>query len=74
MAEQTEAATEPRYAYIEVCLSERDSNAMVLVGAVSVALRRAGVSTDEVSEFIREATSGDYDHLLQTCIRWVSVS
>jgi hypothetical protein len=34
-------------------------------------MRRAGVPKEERDEFAREATSGDYDHLLQTCVRWV---
>jgi hypothetical protein len=25
----------------------------------------------EIEEYIAEATSGDYDHLLQTTMRWV---
>lgn len=28
----------------------------------------------EIDQFRKEATSGDYDHLLQTCMRWVDVS
>ena len=36
-------------------------------------MRRAGVPTVEVEEFLDEATSGDYDLLLRTCMRWVSV-
>jgi hypothetical protein len=27
----------------------------------------------EIEEFLAEATSGDYDHLLQTVVRWVSI-
>jgi hypothetical protein len=37
------------------------------------ALRDAGASEEEVSRFHAEATSGDYDNLLQTCMRWVHV-
>ena len=29
---------------------------------------------DLVDEFTKEATSGDYDHLLQTCMDYVEVS
>lgn len=28
---------------------------------------------DEIAEFRERATSGDYDHLLITCMKWVSV-
>lgn len=63
-----------RYPDVEVELSEMDGNAFVLMGAVSKALRRADVSTSEIDEFRTEAMSGDYDNLLQTCMRWVAVS
>jgi len=29
------------------------------------------VPQDEIDAFFAEATSGDYDHLLQTTMRWV---
>lgn len=63
-----------RYPDVEVELSEMDGNAFVLMGAVSKALRRADVSASEINEFRTEAMSGDYDNLLQTCMRWVAVS
>jgi hypothetical protein len=44
------------------------------MGTVSAALRRAGVSSEEIQQYIEESTSGDYDHLLQTAMRWVNVS
>lgn len=65
---------EVRYPDIEVDLTERDGNAFAILGAVSKALRRAGVSEEERKEFKKEATSGDYDHLLLTAMRWVEVS
>jgi hypothetical protein len=36
-------------------------------------LKKAGASPVEVDEFQQEAMSGDYDHLLQVCMRWVNV-
>jgi hypothetical protein len=32
---------------------------------------RLGCRKDEIDEYYAEATSGDYDHLLQTTMRWV---
>jgi hypothetical protein len=32
------------------------------------------VPDSEVAEFTKEATSGDYDNLLQTCMRWIHVA
>lgn len=64
--------SEPRFPEIEVELD--DGNAFAILGTVRRALRRAGVSQEEIKEFSDEATSGDYDHLLQTAMAWVEVS
>ena len=64
----------PKYPGIEVELVGHDGNAFAIMGRVRRALRAAGVSKEEVDEFIAECTSADYDHLLQTCVKWVSVS
>ena len=63
----------PRYPNITVELTGHDGNAFYILGKVAKALRRNGVSTEEVEAFLTEAKSGDYDHLLQTCMRWVEV-
>ena len=67
-------ATTPKYPDIEVQLSGNDGNAFAVLGAVTRALKRAGVPADDVKAFTDEATSGDYDHLLSTCMRWVEVA
>lgn len=63
---------EVKYPDIEVELVGRDGNAMAILGRVTQAMRRAGVPKPEVDAFFEEATSRDYDHLLQTCMRWVT--
>lgn len=63
-----------KYPDIKVKLTGRDGNAFAILGAVISALRRAGVPKEEQNAFQEEATSGDYDHLLQTCMKWVEVS
>lgn len=63
-----------RHPEIHVRLTGQDGNAFAVLGAVSKALRRAGVPQEECSAFMKEATAGDYDHLLATCMRWVVVS
>jgi hypothetical protein len=63
---------EVRYPEVEVPMIGEDGNALAIIGRVSKALGRAGVSPEEVEEFKNEAMSGDYDELLQTVIRWVS--
>jgi hypothetical protein len=65
---------DPKYPDIEVPLTGQDGNGFFIIGRVGMALRKAGVDQAEVTEFRKEAMSGDYDHLLQTCMRWVSVS
>lgn len=64
---------EVKYPEIEVDLVGQDGNAFVILGAVRRAMRRAGVSSEEIDSFDDEATSGDYDHLLSTCMEWVTV-
>lgn len=63
-----------RYPNIKVELVGHDGNAFAIMGTVSRALRRAGVSEEEVNLYLKESRSGDYDHLLQTALSWVEVS
>jgi hypothetical protein len=61
-----------RHPEVVVQLTGQDGNAYAILGTVRQALREAGHAGD-IAEFFAEATSGDYDHLLQTCMRWVTV-
>ena len=74
----TQSTTVPRHTDIAVTLTGDewtvDGNALEVLGAVQAALRSAGVPDAEVRGFHAEATAGDYDHLLQTAMRWVHVS
>lgn len=67
------AINEVRYPDVTVQLVGRDGNAFAVLGAVRLALRRAGHGPAVLQEFTDEATSGDYDHLLCTAMRWVNV-
>ena len=62
-----------KYPEIVVQLSGEDGNAFSIIGRVSKALRRAGVASTEVDKFTTDAMSGDYDHVLQTAMKWVEV-
>lgn len=64
---------EPKYPHITVSLVGEDGNAFMVLGLVSKALRRGGVSDEERKAFFDEAMAGDYDHLLQTVMAWVNV-
>jgi hypothetical protein len=66
-----EDPTQPRYPDIQVQLSGQDGNAFAILGRTTGALRQAGLPQDEIDDYFAEATSGDYDHLLQTTMRWV---
>lgn len=58
---------------VSVSLTGEDDNAFSIIARVSRAMRKAGYS-DMVEEYVTEATAGDYDHLLQTTMRWVDIS
>jgi Domain of unknown function (DUF4314) len=66
-----EDPTQPRYPEVQVQLSGQDGNAFAILGRTTAALRAAGVPQEEIDAFFAEATSDDYDHLLQTTMAWV---
>ena len=45
-----------------------DGNAFNLMGKFSQAARRQGWSKAEIDEVLKDARSGDYDHLLQVLL------
>lgn len=63
----------PRYPDVQVRLVGEDGNAFAILGRTKRALQQAGASPDDVAAFLREATAGNYDHLLATVLRWVDV-
>lgn len=64
----------PKYPDVHVQLGGGDGNAYAVLAAVERGLKKAGVDQSERTAFFDEATSGDYDNLLATAIRWVEVS
>lgn len=46
-----------------------DGNAFSIIAAGTKELKRQG-RRDEVAAFTAEATSGDYDNVIQTLLRW----
>jgi hypothetical protein len=70
-----ELSADVRYPDVHVQLTERDGNAFAILAAVTSALRsQAHVDKTVTDAFFAEATKGDYDHLLATCMAWVDVS
>lgn len=66
--------SKPKYPEIEVQLVGLDGNAFAILGRVLQAMRRGEVPKAERMQFQEEAMSDDYNHLLQTVMKWVSVS
>jgi len=64
----------PKYPDIEVQLVGNSGNALAILGTITREMRRHGVSGGDIDQFVNEATSGDYDHLLQTAMEWVEVN
>ena len=65
--------SQPRYPDVVVQLSGQDGNAFAVMGAVTKALRRAGVELVERRKYMNEAMSGSYDELLATTAQWVTI-
>ena len=64
----------PKYPDITVTLTGEDGNAFAILGQCRKAARNAGLSEEEIGDFATEATAGDYNHLLQTAMRWFKIS
>ena len=62
---------EPKYPDITVTLTGEDGNAMFILGRVRKAMKQHDVPKTEIDQFTQEATSGDYEHLLITVMKWV---
>ena len=65
---------QPKYPNIKVKLSGQDGNVFSLLGIMIRALQKGGLARPEIEAFKAEALNGDYDHFLQTAMKWVDVS
>lgn len=59
---------------VTVQLSGNDGNAFAIMGAVKKALRQAGATSEEMSQYVSDSMSGDYDNLLRVAMEWVEVA
>jgi len=57
---------------IELDLSELDGNAFSLMGAFQKQARREEWTQEEISFVLDECKTGDYDHLVQTLIKYTN--
>ena len=65
--------TEVKFPYVTVQLSGTDSNAGAIIGKVRRALRGGGATPEELDQYFTESTSGDWDNVIRTAMRWVNV-
>lgn len=63
-----------KYPKVKVKLLGQNGNSLNLISLCSEAARKGKVPSDEIRNFREEAISGDYDHLLRTCMKWFNVS
>lgn len=64
----------PKYPEVHVQLTGNDGNAFAILGRCRAAARAKNVPLNECNEFIDEATTGDYNHLLATAMKWFTIS
>lgn len=63
----------PKYPNVVATISDRDGNAFMVLAIVTRAMKAAKVPDADIDAFQNEATSGGYDNLLQTCMKWVTI-
>ncbi len=56
-----------------VKLVGEDGNAFSIMGRVKKALMLAGADKEYIDKYLKEATSGDYDHLLVVSMEYVEI-
>ena len=56
---------------VEMDIDGPDGNAFAIMGRVSAALKKAGATKEEISQYTMDSMSGDYDNLLAAADRWV---
>lgn len=58
----------------KLSLIGQDGNAFAILGLVKMAAKKAGWDKQAIKCFVNEATGGDYDNLLQTCMKYFDVN
>lgn len=62
-----------KYPEIHVQLIGLDGNAFSILDRCQREMKKARLSQEEIQQFMNEATSGNYDHLIATCMEWFDV-
>ena len=55
---------------VRISKSGQDGNAFTVLGLCASALRKAGASEEDVRNYLADATSGNYEHLLAVSAEW----
>ena len=61
----------PKY---DVTVVPFDGNAFSVMGAVKAGMQKAGAPKSEIDAYLKDAMSGDYDHLLQVSLAMVNIA
>jgi len=56
-----------------VKLIDQDGNAFAIMENIKRALKRTGADKEYIDEYLKEATSGDYNHLLTVSMKYVHI-
>lgn len=57
----------------DVKLVDEDGNAFVILGKTKKVLRKAGADNEYINQYMGEAMSESYDHLLATTMKYVNI-
>lgn len=57
----------------EIDLSVIDGNAYAIMGAAQRILKQAGATPEELSEYLADSMSSDYEHLVETVGKWLVI-
>lgn len=62
-----------KYPDITVNIIGRDGNAFFILGACTSTMKQHKLPQSEIDSFMKEATAGNYDHLLCVVTEWFNV-
>lgn len=62
---------EPKFPHVTVKLTEMDGNPFLIMTRVRRAMKDANVAKEDIDAYTADATSGNYDHLLQVTMQTV---
>ena len=65
--------TDIKHPEITVQFVGKNGNAFYILGLCKSAMERNHLPQSEIDQFMSEATSGDYNHLLATIMAWFDV-